>query len=248
LRLAAISISIALGGCSLAFPLDAYDEGTTGAGLSPTAGGSDVGGSGGSDAGGGNAGGGGSAPVCEGGPNAPLSGITSDFDSGVGESLFLVNCAEIVDGEVQTDPAVMSEYCWVATLGVRRLACDAVTVRILEAGNQFGVHRFIYVRQNDGEGAINILQEGNDFGGDLTYADNSFDITADSWWRVSADETTITFSTSDDGVMWNPKGTAAPPFPLDNINIAVGSGMWQAGADPSFDRFDCFNVGPPCGD
>jgi hypothetical protein len=240
LRLAAISFSIALGGCSLAFPLDSYDEGTTGAGLSPTTGGGDVGG--------GDAGGGGSAPVCEGGPNAPLSGITSDFDSGVGENLFLLNCAEIVDGAVQTDPAVMSEYCWVATEGVRRLACDSVTVRILEAGTQAGVQRFIYVRQNDGDGAVNILQEGDGFGGDLTYTDNSFDIDDDRWWRVSADETTITFWTSHDGVMWDPKGTAVPPFPLDNIHIAVGSGMWQAGAAPSLDRFDCFNVGPPCGD
>ena len=142
----------------------------------------------------------------------------------------------------------MGEYCWVATTGVRRLACDAVTVRILEAGTQVGVHRLIYVRQNDGEAAVNLLQEGNDFGGDLSFTDNSFNITADSWWRVSADETTITFATSPDGVIWNTKGTAVPAFPLDDIQIVVGSGMWQAGASPSLDRFDCFNVGPPCGD
>lgn len=240
MRLVAISIAIALGGCSLAFPLDEYDEGTTGAGLSPTTGGSDVGG--------GDAGGGGSAPVCNGGPNPPLSAISSDFDTGVGENLFLLNCAEIVNGEVQTDPAVKDEYCWVATTGVRRLACDAITVRILEAGNQDGVHRFIYVRQNDGAGAINVLQEGNGFGGDLDYTNDGFNISVDSWWRVSADETTLTFSTSPDGVTWTEKGTAVPTFPLDDINIAVGSGMWQVGASPSFDRFDCFNVGPPCGD
>lgn len=239
MRLALLPIAFAFTGCSLAFPLDEYDQGSTGAGLAP---------SGGGDVGGSDVGGGGETPVCDGGANPPLSAIASDFDTGVGDNLFLLNCAEIVDGEVQTDPAIKGEYCWVGTTGARRLACDAVTVRILEAGNQFGVHRFIYVRQNSGSGAINVLQEGNEFGGDLSYTDVTFDITQDAWWRVSADETTVTFSTSPDGVTWKTKGTTAATFPLDDINIAVGSGMWQRGASPSFDRFDCFNVGPPCGD
>jgi len=235
---------ILLTGCSLAFPLGEYDSGS---GLAPTtggAGGVGAGGVGGHAAGGG----GGSPPNCEGGPNPPLSDIVSDFDSGVGDNLQLLNCAEIVDGEVHTDPALTSEYCWVFTTGVRRLACDAVTVRILEAGEQQGVHRFIYIRQNDGDGALNVLQEVGGFGGDLTFTDTSFLLSQDGWWRVSADETTITFSTSADGATWNTKATATPSFPLDNISIAVGSGMWQNGATPSFDRFDCFNVGPPCGD
>ena len=243
MRLAAAAISIALGGCSPAFPLGEYDEGTTGAGLTPTAGGSAEGG-----AGGGQLGGGGNAPACDGGPNPPLGDISSDFDAGVGADFYLQNCATIVDGQVETDPAVMGEYCWVGTTGVRRLACSGVTVRILDAGQQSGVHRFIYVTDNDSDGRINILQESGGFGGDLDYSDGSFNLTQDAWWQVSADETTLTFSTSPDGVMWNTKGTVVPSFPLDNINIAVGSGMWQPGAAPSNDRFDCFNVGPPCGD
>lgn len=241
----AVGISLALSGCSLAYPLDAYEDGNTGGG---NLGGGDLGGGdlGGGDAAGGDAGG--SGPVCEGGPNPPLSGITSDFDAGVGENLFLLNCATIVDGEVQTTPSVQNEFCWVGTTGVRRLACDQITVRIVQVGEQSGVHRLIYVRENDGPGAINVLQEGGIFGGDLTFTDSTFDLAEDGWWRVSADQSTITFSTSADGVTWKPKGSAVASFPLDNINIAVGSGMWQAGASPSVDRFDCFNVGPPCGD
>jgi hypothetical protein len=246
LKLAAIGV-IALSGCSLAFPLDAYDEGATGSGLSPSTGGGDVGGGGGGGNGGGG-GEGGSPPACNGGPNPPLSDITSDFDTSVGENLYLQNCAAIVDGEVHSDPAVMGEFCWVGTTGARRLACDAVTVRILDAGNQFGVHRLVYIRENGGPGELNVLQENNSFGGDLDFTSASFDIVEDAWWRVSANETTITFSTSPDGLIWSVKGTAVPTFPLDDINIAVGSGMWQMGASPSLDRFDCFNVGPPCGD
>lgn len=236
-------LALVLAGCSLAFPLDDYDRGSTGAGAS-SAGGGDAGGAGGSSAGGS----GGGAPACDGGPNPPLSGITSDFDNGVGQNLFLVNCASIVNGEVQTTPSTQSEFCWVQTTGVRRLACDGITVRITLAGEQQGVHRLIYIRETGGDGAINVLQENGGFGGDLDFTDTSFDIVADAWWRVSADETTVTFSTSSDGVTWKEKGSRAAPFPLDNIYIAVGSGMWQAGATPSVDRYDCFNVGPPCGD
>lgn len=230
------------------FPLDEYDEGTSDGGNGN--GGNGAGGS--ADAGGGSepiGGSGGGGSSCTPGTNPPVSGIVSDFDTAIGADLGLLNCAQVVDGQLHTSPAFESEYCWLYTNGARSLACDAVTVRLIAYGTQdLGIHRFMYIRENVGDGALNVLQEVEGFSGDLTYSDSSFDESQDAWWRLSADETTVTFETSPDGVTWTFKGSGVPGFPLDDVSIAVGSGMWQTVAAPGVDRFDCFNVAPPCGD
>lgn len=226
-------------GCTLTFPLDGYDEGSGGGGN----------GAGGSAAGGGvGEGGGGSPPECDGGPEPPLSAIASDFDAGLGDDVGLWDCAVLVDGEVHME-AFPGQYCWFYTTGSHRLACDSISFRVLEVGNQaVGVQRFIYLEPIPGGATINVLQEGGGFGGDFVYVDPSFSLTEDAWWRLRADETTVYFETSRDGVMWNPKGSAEPGFPLDQVSVMVGAGNWNNVPDPGLAVFDCLNVPPPCGD
>ncbi len=236
--------ALLLHGCSLTFSLDEYDQGT-GTGTQAGAGGEAGNAAGGQ---GGGVGGGGSPPACDGGPEPPLSSITNDFEAGLGSELAFNSCPTIVDGEVHIE-AFPGDYCWFFTTGSHRLRCDGITVRVLEVGNQMvGVHRFIYLREVSGDGAINVIQEGGGFGGDLTFTSTTFSLVQDAWWRLRADETTVYFETSADGVSWNLKGSAVPTFSLDFVNISIGAGNWNNVAAPGLARFDCFNVPPPCGE
>jgi len=188
--------------------------------------------------------------VCDGGPNPPLTDVVSDFDAGLGASLELLNCATVLGGEVVVEDLTMGEYCWVYTTGSHRLACSSVTFRVLEAGTQeLGVQRFVYIREPGGPGDMQLLQEGGGFSlAPLTLVDSTFQLPRDSWWRLSADEDTLTFETSTDGETWMFRGSGAPSFPLTDVTINIGAGQYLAGPVSGTARFDCLNVPPPCGD
>ncbi|NUP13040.1 MAG: hypothetical protein HOW73_43930 [Polyangiaceae bacterium] len=202
--------------CSLVFPVDDYEDG---------------------------------GPSCGGSyEHPPLSDISATFDDGVGEEIALLNCAQIVDGAVSVED-FNGDYCWFYTVSAHRLTCDSITVRLVQSGSQeTGSQRFIYVREVDGDGALDLLQEGGGFGlGSIELSDSTFTFPEDAWWRLSATEDdVITFSTSADGVEWRERGSGPAPFSLENVYVAIGGGNWNGLADPGENRFDCFNVAPPC--
>lgn len=237
------------------FPLDEYDQGTTsstGAAGVGGLGGEPQGGQahGGQPQGGQPEGGGGSTPVCDGGPNPPLSDVVSDFDAGLGPSLALLNCAAIEAGELVVEDTA-GQFCWAYTTGSHSLRCDSVTFKVQAAGNQqAGVQAFVYLREPDGPGDMALLQENNGFSFQrFTFADDSFQLPRDTWWRLSADQDdVITFETSTNATDWVVRASGPATFALTNVTINIGGGNYLSVVDPGVARFDCLNVPPPCGE
>ena len=210
-------------GCSLAFPMGEYDEG-----------------SGGADAG----------PECGGFANPPISEIQESFDGdGPSQELAFNGCGTFQDGELFFNPIAENEYCWIYNTNPRQLTCDALTVRLTDSGSQVhGFQRFIYLNVFGTEQRIFVLEETGGFNFEvITPVDTSFDPEADAWWRLRATRDTLFFETSSDGISYEVKASGPPPFPLDSVMIQLGAGAWLAiDPPPPPVSYDCLNVPPPC--
>lgn len=236
-------------GCSLAFPLSEYEEG----GTSPASGGS--GGAGTAAAGGGGVAGGGAAAGGDGGAgaecgtfsNSGTSDVTFDFEEPIPPVLVPSGgCISYDAGEVVFSPAAVGDYCWLELAGSRHLACDTFAVRVSDPGSQeLGMQRFIYIRQIGGEGALNLLQEVGGFNLE-GIGEAPYDPSRDFWWRLRATDTMLYFDTSEDGVRWTERIAGVPPFPLDEVSIQFGAGMWGFVENPGQARFDCVNLPGAC--
>lgn len=249
-------------GCSFAFPLSDYDEGSTdgagGAGggggvitggTGGNSGGESTGGIGGGGQGGAGPGGGGAGGGCGGTfNNSGTSAVTFDFDSSLPSSLVPNgSCISYDAGEVVFSPMGVTSFCWLQLAGSRHLTCDTFTVRISESGSQqLGMQRFFYVREVGGPGEMNLIQEGGGFNLDGIGPGGPYDPTFDLWWRLRADETTVYFETSNDGVTWNERVSGPPPFSLDEVTIAFGAGVYQDIPNPGEARYDCLNLAGSC--
>jgi hypothetical protein len=244
--------SLLCAGCSLAFPMSEYDEGTGSGANGGAAGSGGVAATAGGGPGGQGATGGGTGGELDCGPFAypPISGIQNDFGSEIGPDLGFLNCGVVQNGQVVLDPTRASEFCWFYNVTPHRLTCDAVTFRLIEAGSQeIGMQRFIYLDVFDGPAGETeaILQEVNGFSfTTLQEVESSFHSVDDAWWRLRADQDTLYFETSPDGATWKLKGSGPAPFSLDSVRVRIGAGVWQAIATPLPVSYDCLNVPPPC--
>jgi hypothetical protein len=234
-----VASSVLCAGCSLAFPMSEYDEG-----------GGNVAGAGGNLAGaGGNLAGAGGQLDCGTFSNPPLSDLQHDFEGELGPDLALhPACGSIDNGQLVFDPALMNEYCWIYNVSAHRLTCDALTLRLIEAGSQEnGMQRFIYLNAFGTDDDVFVLQEVNAFNFmGLDTVESSFNPVDDTWWRLRADLDTLFFETSADGATWNLKGTGTAPFSLDSVLVRIGAGTWQEVTNPMPVSYDCLNLPPPC--
>lgn len=256
MRITGALLALATFGCSVAFPLSEYDEGTTGtgttgAGAAGAAGGS--GATGGTGAAGAAGGAGGSGGVggtlnCGEFPNSGTSEVVFDFETGIPSSLVPNgNCITYGGGEAIISPTTVGEYCWLGLAGARHLTCDSFTVRISETGSQeLGMQRYIYIRDAVTDDAIDLLQEVGGFHFGVLGDAGTFDPTRDFFWRVRATDTLLFFETSEDGEVWEERVSGPHPFPLDNIVIQFGAGMWQTVGNPGQAHFDCLNLTAGC--
>lgn len=253
--------ALASAGCSLAFPLDAYDEGSEGGAgpqsasstsSSPPVGGA---GDGGADGGG--------APPCGTGLYPPAVTLVDTFDEG-GEPNFF-GCGQQVGGELRFDtPATGEEYCQSDTSIPYCFASSSITVKVPEAVTAPipGMQTWIVLRAADDSGEIRMLVEANGFGlmgtandvpFDIDIPSPSYDPFAAAWWRVFGENGEIGLATSPDGIEWTERGRGACPLSLDGLFIGFHTNRYINPAFPgSADlpaetaRFDCLNVTSGC--
>ena len=219
-----LAVSLLCAGCSLAFPMSEYDEGS-------------------------GSGGAGGQLDCGTFSHPPISSIRNSFDVELGSDLaFLDECGAVVDGKLVFDPMVANDFCWVYNVTEHHLTCDALTLRLIDAGSQLaGMQRFIYLNRFDADERVFVLQEINGFNFDfLEEVDGSFHPVEDAWWRLRADRDALFFETSSDGAAWSLKGSGPHTFSLDSVRVQFGAGLWQEIAEPLPVSYDCLNVPPPC--
>lgn len=255
-------VVMACAGCSLAFPLDAYDEGDSAGGAgpqtasstssSPTVGGSDAGG-----------GAGGGAPPCGSGLYPPAETLVDTFDEG-GEPNFF-GCGQQVGGELRFDtPDTGEEYCQSDTSIPYCFASSSITVKVPEAVTAPipGMQTWVVLRAADDTGEIRMLVEANGFGlmgtandvpFDIEIASSSYDPFSAAWWRIFGENGEIGLATSPDGVEWTERGRGPCPLTLDGLFIGFHTNRYINPAFPeSADlpaetaRFDCLNVTTGC--
>jgi len=180
------------------------------------------------------------------------SSLTDDFATGMLTDLWapIAPCIQQTGGELVAMPSPTGSYCHAWTNATYHLSCDHITFRVAEATIQTnGAQTFVYLSQQGM--TIDLLLEA-DFlftGGSLPvggYHMGGYDPVQDQWWRIEEADGTLSFSTSPDGVSWQPRGSTPDPMPLDDVQIAIGAGTWQAVASPGQARFHCYNLPPPC--
>jgi hypothetical protein len=254
--------ALASAGCSLAFPLDDYDQGDGGGGpgpqsasstsSSPTAGGAGVGGDGS----------GGAAP-CGSGLYPPAATLIDTFDEG-GEPNFF-GCGQQVGGELRFDtPAFGHEYCDSNTSIPYCFISSGITVKVPEAVTAPipGMQTWIVLRAADDSGEIRMLVEANGFGlsgtanevpFNIELSPTSYDPFSAAWWHLFGENGEIGLATSPDGVEWTERGRGPSPLSLDGVFIGLHTNRYVNTSFPeSADlpaetaRFDCLNVTAGC--
>lgn len=239
-------------GCSLAYDLSPYDEGTgsaTGAG----GGGGDGVGAGATSVGGAG-GGGGASPACGGLLNPRVSSVKETFDSGYGSVAPFGPCVSEDAGTVLFSPSSPPlDYCWVSLPGVLDLRCDALTFRLLEATSPvLGAQTYVYLTDTASGDGAHLILEGGGFGlgredgsASIELASSIYNPTADRYVRIRADEDTMYLETSADGAAFVVRGSGPYLIPLDSLDIRVGAGAYSAiMSNPGQARIDCLNVTP----
>ncbi|MBL9020653.1 MAG: hypothetical protein JNL21_00575 [Myxococcales bacterium] len=242
-------------GCSLAYDLGSYDEGTASAsstgGFAPSGGG----GAGGDATGGGASGGGGAAPECGEQLNPPVSSVKETFDSGFGSVAPVGSCVSVDAGTALFTPPASEplDFCWVTLPGVLHLSCDALTFRLLEATNAvLGAQTFVYLSDVASGTRTNLILEGGGFqlslelgGGGIEIMNGIYNPATDRYVRIRADEDTLFLETSIDGAEWVVRGSGPYLMPLDGLQVSIGAGTYSAlMSDPGQARIDCINVVP----
>ncbi len=256
--------AVTCAGCSLAFPLDAYDQGdgAAGGGAAGPTGGSptSTGGAGGGDQGGSAAGG---AAPCGSGLYPPASTLIDTFDEGAEPNFF--GCGDQIGGELRFDtPATGQEYCPSDTSIPYCFSASSITVKVPEAVTAPipGMQTWVVLRAADDSGEIRLLVEGNGFGLSGTANDVPFDIDlgassydpfAAAWWRLFGENGEIGLSTSPDGVEWTERGRGPSPLTLDGLFIGFHTNRYvnrffpeSADLPAETARFDCLNVTTGC--
>jgi hypothetical protein len=255
---AQIALVLACSGCSLAFPLDAYDEGETAGGAGPQTSTSSMpplGGSGGGETGG-------AAPCGSGLYPAALT-LTDTFDEG-GEPNFF-GCGQQVGGELRFQtPATGDEYCQSDTSIPYCFSNSSITVKVPEAVTAPfpGMQTWIVLRAADDTGDIRMLVEANGFGlmgtangveFDIHIPTPSYDPISAAWWRVFGENGEIGLATSPDGIEWTERGRGPCPLTLDGLFIGFHTNRYfneffpeSADLPAETARFDCVNLTTGC--
>ena len=66
------------------------------------------------------------------------------------------------------------------------------------------------------------------------------------WWRVRESSNTLYWETSPDGKAWMSQAQLSPvPFPIEALDLYVGSDGWAAQPSPGVSSFDNLNLPPP---
>lgn len=251
----ALTAAFATTGCSLAYDLGSYDEGTVAASSTGGFAQSGGGGAGGDAAGGGASGGGGAAPECGEQVNPGVSSVQETFDGGFGSVAPVGSCVSIDAGTALFTPPASEpfDFCWVTLPGVLHLGCDALTFRLLEATNAvLGAQTFVYLTDVASGTATNLILEGGGFqlglesgGGSLEIMNGIYNPATDRYIRIRADEDTMYLETSIEGTEWTVRGSGPYLMPLDGLQVRIGAGAYPAlMSAPGRARIDCINVVP----
>ncbi|MFO0553905.1 MAG: hypothetical protein U0271_36325 [Polyangiaceae bacterium] len=260
LRLASLLL---LTGCSLAFPLDGYDEGT-GASAAGGAGGTQTTNSTNSSGPSGGAGGTGGGPgVCGSGLYPPASTFTDSFDEN--ETPQFLGCGVQTGGELVFDmPTTPPHFCASEAPYPLCLVNSAFTVKVPQAATVQipGVQTTIHFVAADSSGEMLLLLEGNGFalfgtaGGqdfDIPIPNGSYDPFAAAWWRLEGVDGQLSFQTSSNGTDWVERVRADVPLSLDGLTVELGANRYYNDAFPqSADlpatsaHFDCVNLAGNC--
>lgn len=248
-------------GCSLAFPLEDYDNGSSATGGG--AGGSATGTTTSTTAtGGGNGGGGGGALVCGSGLFPPATSLVDTFEEGGPQNFF--GCGVQVGGELRFDlPATGEEYCESTSEIPYCLTSSSITVKVPEAATAPipGMQSWIILTQTDGSGEVRLLVEGNGFGlmgsadgqpFSVRIQNASYDPFSAAWWRLSGEGGELVLSTFD-GQSWNERVRAAIPLSLDGVFVGFAANRYindffpeSANLPAETLRFDCYNAFGSC--
>ena len=186
--------------------------------------------------------------------NPPASSLTDNFAAGPLTDLWspIAPCIQQTAGELVAVPSATGSYCHAWTNASYHLTCDSVTFEVAEATAQVnGAQTFVYIEQAGNPAIYTDLLLENDFmfaAASLTDGVHMglYDSVQDRWWRLQEANGELRLLTSPDGVAWTLRGSTPDPMPLDNVQIAIGAGTWQAVAAPGQARFHCYNVPPPC--
>jgi hypothetical protein len=258
-----VALLLVCSGCSLAFPLEDYDNGTGttggGAGGSPMTTSSASTGTATSSTG---VGGGGGAPPCGSGLYPPAASLVDTFDEGGVENF--VGCGQQVGGELRIDlPDTGTLWCESSAQIPYCLSSSSLTVKVPEAATASipGMQSWIILTQADGSGVLRLLVEGNGFGimGDaggqpfqVAIQNASYDPFSAAWWRLEGDGGAVVLSTSD-GATWTERARGTVPLSLDGVFVAlVGNRYVNPAVPESADlpaetlRFDCYNAFGNC--
>lgn len=182
--------------------------------------------------------------------NPAASSFSDDFSSGMlGVNWSPVaTCVTETGGELIATPPTTTGFCHAWTMGDVHLSCDSVTVHVPEVtAPLLRVQTYLYIYDLTTNtsttliveaGGVAFIEPGNGF---------QYNETADAWWRISEQDGVLAFATAPDGTTWTQKATAAAPFSMDHVQIALGAGMYQQVTTmPGRARFHCYNLPPPC--
>ncbi|HZO13763.1 MAG TPA: hypothetical protein VFB62_10915 [Polyangiaceae bacterium] len=220
-------VSIALVGCNAVSGLSDFQilEGTGGAqsatSTTSTGGAVGVGGSGGS----------------AGNPNCPFD----DFEDGtIDPTKWSI---EVVTGAYFTESGGVLTLDVVTSLDLPRytrmlyvqpvsLETCGMTLQVLQnsIGDEFG-EEFYFSAILDAQNSVgfmvrdNYLSAGKLEGGVLTVKSVSYAPQAYGWWRFRAQDATVSFQTSPDGMTWTEFDLETVNFPLTTLTLAIAGGV-----------------------
>lgn len=179
----------------------------------------------------------------------PATTFADDFSTGVLADRWFTtaSCIEQVGGELVATPPSSGDYCFAWTRGDHHLTCDSITVHVPEVTSPvLRVQTLIYVDSKTTGDRVNLLLEAGGFQLDSAFDSEPHDPVADAWWRLREHDGDLYFETAPDGLTWRSRLSEPTPFSLDDVEIALGAGTYQAVTTPGRARFHCYNVPPPC--
>lgn len=186
----------------------------------------------------------------------PVTALTDDFeDFIVDQSKWFVYdpaaSSQLQDGELNITPSsVGASYRGISSRERFELKNNALYVEVPQVANPATTAetQFI-VEPNESNkivigvtgGSLQLRHRVNDVNSDEYIP---YDAEAMRWWRIREAAGMVHLETSPDGLDWTTRRSFAVAFNLNELEVILQAGTWEAVANPGVARFDNLNIAP----
>jgi hypothetical protein len=200
---------------------------------------------------------GGGAPA---GKWCPISTLTDDFEDGMRGPAWKGSWIEAPMTAVESGGQLVftfapngSAYSGYGSSASYDLTNSAIVVNVPKVGNTATIAQTYLTLSAPGNNEIDMVAESGNLAFRLYVSgtvqpvgSTLYSATQHAWWRIRATASTIYWETAPDGKTWTVQDQLSPlPFPIDALDVQLGSGTWKAEANPGSCSFDNLNLPPP---